>query len=76
MAYCGGMKKETMVNNAPDVTPKGRYTVKEAATKLGVSITTVYRYMENKVISCMIRPNGQRVILGSEIMRFWGGEYI
>ncbi len=65
-----------MVNNAPDVTPKGRYTVKEAATKLGISITTVYRYMENKVISCMIRPNGQRVILGSEIMRFWGGEYI
>lgn len=65
-----------MVNNAPDVMPKGRYTIKEAASKLGVSITTVYRYVENEIISCMIRPNGQKVILGSEITRFWGGEYI
>lgn len=65
-----------MVNDVPNVMPKGRYTVKEAAQKLGVSITTVYRYIENKVISCMVRPNGQRVILGSEITRFWGGEYI
>lgn len=65
-----------MVNNAPDVIPKGRYTIKEAASKLGVSITTVYRYVENEIISCMIRPNGQKVILGSEITRFWGGEYI
>lgn len=73
---CGGTKKMNMVNNAPDVMPKGRYTIKEAASKLGVSITTVYRYVENEIISCMIRPNGQKVILGSEITRFWGGEYI
>lgn len=73
---CGGTKKMNMVNNTPDVMPKGRYTIKEAASKLGVSITTVYRYVENEIISCMIRPNGQKVILGSEITRFWGGEYI
>lgn len=65
-----------MVNSSPDVMPKARYTIKEAAAKLGVSITTVYRYVESKIISCMVRPNGQRVILGSEIIRFWGGEYI
>lgn len=65
-----------MINCSPDVMPKGRYTIKEAASKLGISITTVYRYVESKIISCMIRPNGQRVILGSEIIRFWGGEYL
>ena len=65
-----------MINSSPDVTPKGRYTIKEAAAKLEVSVTTIYRYLQNKVISCMVRPNGQRIILGSEIIRFWGGEYI
>ena len=75
--YCGGVKKETaMINDKPDVTPKGRYTFKEAADKLGVSITTIYRYVANQTISCMVRANGKRIILGSEITRFWGGEYL
>lgn len=65
-----------MTNNSPDVMPKGRYSIKEAASKLDISITTVYRYIESKIITCMVRPNGQRVILGSEIIRFWGGEYL
>lgn len=65
-----------MVNETPNVVPKGRYTIKETAQKLGISITTVYRYVKNEVINSMVRPNGQRVILGSEITRFWGGEYI
>lgn len=65
-----------MTNEVPDVIPKGRYTVKEAAQKLGISCTTIYRYISSNIISCMLRPNGQRVILGSEITRFWGGEYI
>lgn len=70
------MKILKMITNIPDVTPKGRYTVKEAASKLGVSVTTIYRYIESKIISCLVRPNGQRIILGSEITRFWGGEYM
>lgn len=65
-----------MVNSCPDVTPKGRYTIKEAASKLEVSATTIYRYIKSEMISCLVRPNGQRIILGSEITRFWGGEYI
>lgn len=65
-----------MINSNPDVIPKGRYSIKEAALKLNVSVTTLYRYINNNTISCLMRSNGQRVILGSEITRFWGGEYI
>ncbi len=65
-----------MINEKPDVIPKGRYTLKEAAQKLDISITTIYRYVSSNIINCLTRSNGQRVILGSEITRFWGGEYI
>lgn len=65
-----------MINNIPNVIPKGRYTIKETAEKLNVSITTINRYIKSNIINCLVRSNGQRVILGSEITRFWGGEYI
>ena len=65
-----------MINSNPDVIPKGGYSLKEAAKKLDVSVATIYRYVDNNIIPCVIRRNGQRVILGSEITRFWGGEYI
>lgn len=76
MVYCAETNNAAMTNDIPEVTPKGRYTFKEAAEKLGVSITTIYRYVANQTISCMVRANGKRVILGSEITRFWGGEYL
>ena len=65
-----------MINSIPDVIPKGRYSLKEAAKKLEVSVATIYRYVDNNIIPCVIRRNGQRAILGSEITRFWGGEDI
>lgn len=65
-----------MISAQPDVIPKGRYSICETAEKLGISVTTVYRYLRNGFIKKAIRPNGQFIISGSEIIRFWGGEYI
>ena len=65
-----------MINEPPDVKPKGRYTIKETAEKLQVSVTTIYRYIKGGFINSVVRPNGKVAIAGSEINRFWGGEYI
>ena len=65
-----------MVNETPDVKPKGRYSIRETAEKLGISVTTVYRYIKGGFLKNIIRPNGQVAIVGAEITRFWGGEYI
>lgn len=65
-----------MINEIPDVKPKGRYSIKETAEKLGISVTTVYRYIKSGFLRNNIRQNGRIVIAGSEITRFWGGEYI
>lgn len=65
-----------MINEPPDVKPKSRYTIKETAEKLQVSITTIYRYTKSGFLNSIVRPNGQVAIIGSEITRFWGGEYI
>ena len=65
-----------MINEPPDVKPKGRYSIKETAEKLQVSANTIYRYITGGFLTSIIRPNGQTAIAGSEITRFWGGEYI
>lgn len=65
-----------MVNTQPSVVPNGRYTPKEAAALLGISVTSVYRYMKNNVLKAMVRPSGGFVFTGKELTRFWGGEYI
>jgi predicted site-specific integrase-resolvase len=65
-----------MINEPPDVRPKGRYSISETAKILQISVTTVYRYLKNGVIKNMIRANGRVAITGSEITRFWGGEYL
>lgn len=69
-------KEVMMINEPPDVKPKGRYTIKETAEKLQISVTTIYRYIKGGFINSVVRPNGKVAITGSEITRFWGGEYI
>lgn len=69
-------KEVTMINEPPDVKPKGRYSVKETAEKLRVSANTIYLYIKGGFLKSIVRPNGQVAIAGSEITRFWGGEYI
>lgn len=65
-----------MVNEQPNVRPKWRYSISEAARILGVSPTTLYRYIKSGIMKNIIRPNGQTVVTGSEITRFWAGEYV
>ena len=65
-----------MTNDIPDVKPKGRYSIRETAEKLGISVTTVYRYINGGILKNIVRANGKVAIVGSEITRFWGGEYI
>lgn len=69
-------KEEKMINEPPDVSPKNRYSITETADKLKVSVTTIYRYFKAGLIKGTMRPNGKVAIAGSEITRFWGGEYI
>ena len=78
MAFLNATKRKeaTMINEPPDVKPKGKYSIKETAEKLGVSRTTIYRYIKGGFLNRTIRPNGQVAIAGSEITRFWGGEYM
>ena len=65
-----------MINEPPDVKPKSRYTIKETAEKLQVSVTTIKKNTKSGFLNSIVRPNGQIAIIGSEITRFWGGEYI
>lgn len=65
-----------MINEPPDVKPKNRYSIKETAEKLKVSVTTISRYFKTGILKGTMRPNGRIAIAGSEITRFWGGEYI
>lgn len=65
-----------MINEQPDVKPKWRYSISEAARILEVSPTTLYRYIKSGLMKHVVRPNGKSVITGSEITRFWAGEYI
>lgn len=69
-------REVAMINEPPDVKPKSRYSIKETAEKLSVSVTTITRYFKAGLLKGAIRPNGKIAIAGSEIMRFWGGEYI
>lgn len=65
-----------MINSQPEVFPKGRYSIRETAEKLNISVSTVYRYIKEGILKYAIRPNGKIIVIGSEITRFWGGEYI
>lgn len=62
---------------APDVHRDGRYSITESAKALGIDRTTIYRYMEQKLIKFGVHKyNSRRFILGSELIRFWGAEYM
>ncbi len=77
MVFLNVTKKERkiMTNKQPDVYPNGRYTPKETAKLLGISVSTIYRYIKANAIKAMVRPSGGLVFTGKEITRFWGGEY-
>ena len=75
----GGQKKKRrrkMVNDVPKVAPTGRYNCKQAAQLLGISTKTLLAHTKANYIQCGYHQcNGRKFYLGSEIVRYWGGEY-
>jgi predicted DNA-binding transcriptional regulator AlpA len=66
-----------MTCTAPNVSKDGRYSITESAKALGIDRTTIYRYIRQKLIKFGVHKyNSRRFILGSELIRFWGAEYM
>ena len=60
----------------PPIEAKGRYSPREAAELLGVSLRTIQRHTNEGYLNCGIRPaNGRRFYYGSELVRYWKAEY-
>nr|DAE42619.1 MAG TPA: Pyocin activator protein PrtN [Caudoviricetes sp.] len=61
-----------MTTTRPEVTMTGRYPIGEAAKKLGVHRDTLRARIKDGSVKCRLRKDNMRkVILGSEIIRFW-----
>ena len=80
MVYFGGIvterKEEIMTNKKPEVEYNSRYSPKEAAFMLGISISTLYKHTKLGNILCgFYKHNGRRFYRGSDIVKFWGSEY-
>lgn len=56
----------------PQVSPGGRYSIKETASALGICRNTLRQYTDQSLIKCGFRRGTYRKFyLGSEILRFW-----
>lgn len=61
-----------MTTERPNVTLTGRYPIGEAAKKLGIHRETLRARIKDGTVKCKYRRNNLRkVILGSEIIKFW-----
>ena len=61
-----------MTTTRPDVALTGRYPIGEAAKKLGIHRDTLRARIKDGSVKCKYRRNNLRkIILGSEIIRFW-----
>lgn len=66
-----------MVSEIPPLPKKARFSVKETISILGISRTSLYRYVKAGFINACARPcNGRFFFTGGEITRFWGSEYV
>lgn len=67
-----------MTTDPPKVNSKGMYNVSQTAKLLGIDRKTVYRYTESGDLQSVRRActSGRRSYLGSEILRFWGAQYV
>lgn len=66
-----------MIPTRPQVAKTGRYTIAESARALGVSRTTLYRWMADGAIRVMVtRKTYRRYISGEELLRVWDGEWL
>lgn len=62
---------------APKVQKDGRYNITASAKALEIDRSTLYRYMDMHLLKFGVhRHTNRRFILGSELLRFWGAEYM
>ena len=65
-----------MTSTRPDVESKGLYSLADAAKKLEISKTTLYRYTQKKIASAIImKRNNRMYFTGEELVRIWGASY-
>lgn len=65
-----------MVNVCPNIEPEGRYNMVESARILGISRSTLYRYMVDGKVKFGIRKvNGSKYITGLQIVQIWRNQY-
>lgn len=59
----------------PQVTLSGKYSIGEAANKLGIHRGTLLKHTEAGLIKCGWRRTGRKFYTGTEIMRYWKAEF-
>lgn len=60
----------------PQVTATGRYNVTQTCSLLGITRTTLGRYVKAGIIKCGFRrETGRKFFTGSELLRFWKAQY-
>lgn len=65
-----------MTTTRPDVSLTGRYPIGEAAMKLGINRCTLREKIKEGTVKCKFRrDNLRKVILGSEIIRYWESSF-
>ena len=65
-----------MTTTEPNVSPSGRYELKEAAAALGVDRSTLLRYSRTGLIRFTIkRSNKRKCWSGADLISFWRANY-
>lgn len=64
-----------MTSDRPQVINDSRYSVKTAATKLGVSRSTIYRAALLGYIPFVLGRNGRKVFYGRDLVAFWSANF-
>ena len=66
----------SMTHNEPNVSPTGRYNVKETCEVLGISPNTLKKYNKSLAIRCGVRKaTGMKYYCGKDIIAFWHNSY-
>lgn len=65
-----------MITTRPEVALTSRYPIGAAAEALGIDRHTLQRKIKDGTIKCKFRrDNLRKVILGSEIIRYWESSF-
>ena len=64
-----------MTSDRPQVINDSRYSVKTAATKLGVSRSTIYRAALSGCIPFVLGRNGRKIFYGRDLVAFWSANF-